>query len=149
MLSFVLPFAGQVLSPLADFPTWAKEEYKSRETLFSFPWLCVGYELSSRAVASQVLSPLQRLTSVFGMGTGGPTALKTLTLHRNTLPHIPIILSRISPCRTFARLRRRRRHRKFPLSIVDLSLSALPTGAPPGTRTPDPLIKSQLLYQLS
>ena len=42
--------------------------------------VCVGYELSSRAVASQVFSPLQRLTSVFGMGTGGPTALKTLTL---------------------------------------------------------------------
>ena len=44
-----------------------------------FPLLCVGYELFSRAVASQVFSPLQRLTSVFGMGTGGPTALKTLT----------------------------------------------------------------------
>ena len=71
--------------------------------LIQFPsMLCVGYELSSRAVASQVCSPLQRLTSVFGMGTGGPTALITLT-----------------------------------------------TGAPPGTRTPDPLIKSQLLYQLS
>ena len=73
-----------------------------------FPLACVGYELSSRAVASQVFSPLQRLTSVFGMGTGGPTALKTLTFCR--LPS---------------------------------------TGAPPGTRTPDPLIKSQLLYQLS
>ena len=71
--------------------------------LIQFPsMLCVGYELSFRAVASQVLLPLQRLTSVFGMGTGGPTALKTLT-----------------------------------------------HGAPPGTRTPDPLIKSQLLYQLS
>ena len=45
------------------------------------PWLffCVSIELSSRAVASQVFSPLQRLTSVFGMGTGGPTALITLT----------------------------------------------------------------------
>ena len=41
-----------------------------------FPSVCVGYELFSRAVASQVSSPLQRLTSVFGMGTGGPTALK-------------------------------------------------------------------------
>ena len=41
-----------------------------------FPLLCVGYELFSRAVASQVFLPLQRLTSVFGMGTGGPTALK-------------------------------------------------------------------------
>ena len=42
-------------------------------------FFCVSVELSSRAVASQVFSPLQRLTSVFGMGTGGPTALKTLT----------------------------------------------------------------------
>ena len=48
---------------------------KSRET-YSVSLDCVGYELSSRAVASQVFSPLQRLTSVFGMGTGGPTALK-------------------------------------------------------------------------
>ena len=53
-------------------------ERKSRET-YSVSLGCVGYELSSRAVASQVFSPLQRLTSVFGMGTGGPTALKTLT----------------------------------------------------------------------
>ena len=44
--------------------------------LIQFPLVCVGYELFSRAVASQVSSPLQRLTSVFGMGTGGPTALK-------------------------------------------------------------------------
>ena len=44
-----------------------------------FPLTCVGYELSFRAVASQVFSPLQRLTSVFGMGTVGPTALVTLT----------------------------------------------------------------------
>ena len=40
------------------------------------PRFCVGYDLSSRAVASQVLSALQSLTSVFGMGTGGPFALK-------------------------------------------------------------------------
>ena len=44
------------------------------------PRCCVGYDLSFRAVASQVLSALQSLTSVFGMGTGGPFALKTLTL---------------------------------------------------------------------
>ena len=62
----------------------------------------VGIELSSRLVSKQVLLPQQSLTSVFGMGTGGPSALKTLT-----------------------------------------------TGAPSGIRTRDPLIKSQLLYQLS
>ena len=36
----------------------------------------VSNDLSFRAVASQVLSALQSLTSVFGMGTGGPFALK-------------------------------------------------------------------------
>ena len=36
--------------------------------------LCVGIELSSRAASSKVFSPLQSLTSVFGMGTGGPSA---------------------------------------------------------------------------
>ena len=43
------------------------------------PRLCVGIDLSSRAVSSRVLSALQSLTSVFGMGTGGPSALKTPT----------------------------------------------------------------------
>ena len=62
---------------------------------------CVGIDLFSRAVASQVSSARQSLTSVFGMGTGGPFALTTL---------------------------------------ID---------GPSGTRTPDPLIKSQLLYHLS
>ena len=42
-------------------------------------FICVGYDLFFRAVASQVFSALQSLTSVFGMGTGGPFALKTLT----------------------------------------------------------------------
>ena len=41
--------------------------------------LCVSNELSFRSVARQVFSPLQSLTSVFGMGTGGPSALKSLT----------------------------------------------------------------------
>ena len=55
---------------------WAKEEYE-RDT-WSIPY-GVGYDLSSRAVSSQVLLALQSLTSVFGMGTGGPFALETLT----------------------------------------------------------------------
>ena len=41
--------------------------------------LCVGIELFSRAASSQVFSPLQSLTSVFGMGTGGPSAFVTPT----------------------------------------------------------------------
>ena len=41
--------------------------------------VCVSNELSSRLVSKQVFSPLQSLTSVFGMGTGGPSALRSLT----------------------------------------------------------------------
>ena len=41
-------------------------------SLFSLPRVSV--ELSSRAVSRKVFSPLQSLTSVFGMGTGGPSA---------------------------------------------------------------------------
>ena len=43
------------------------------------PLSCVGIELSSRAVSRKVFSPLQSLTSVFGMGTGGPSAFITPT----------------------------------------------------------------------
>ena len=40
---------------------------------------CVGIELFSRTVSRKVSSPLQSLTSVFGMGTGGPSAFVTPT----------------------------------------------------------------------
>ena len=43
---------------------------------------CVSVELFSRAVSRKVFSPLQSLTSVFGMGTGGPSALKKPTRQR-------------------------------------------------------------------
>ena len=39
----------------------------------------VSIELFSRTVSRKVFSPLQSLTSVFGMGTGGPSAFVTLT----------------------------------------------------------------------
>ena len=39
----------------------------------------VGHDLSSRLVAKRVLSALQSLTTVFGMGTGGPSASKRPT----------------------------------------------------------------------
>ena len=71
---------------------------------------CVGIYLSSRHVAMQVLSARQSLTSVFGMGTGGPSASITPTF---------------------------------------VSASFTLRNAPSGIRTRDPLIKSQLLYQLS
>ena len=44
-----------------------------------FSCIGVGFDLFSRLVAKQVLSALQSLTSVFGMGTGGPSALKKPT----------------------------------------------------------------------
>ena len=40
---------------------------------------CVGIDLSSRAVSSQVFSARVSLTSVFGMGTGGPSPSLTPT----------------------------------------------------------------------
>ena len=42
--------------------------------------LCVGVYLFFRPVARQVSSALVSLTSVFGMGTGGPSPLKTPTI---------------------------------------------------------------------
>ena len=69
--------------------------------ILKYPYY-VGHDLLFRHVAMQVSSAQQSLTSVFGMGTGGPSAIETLTV-----------------------------------------------GAPSGIRTRDPLIKSQLLYQLS
>ena len=56
--------AGQVLSQLSYTPMGA-----------SFKGCGVGHDLPSHTVASVVLSALQSLTSVFGMGTGGPSAL--------------------------------------------------------------------------
>ena len=47
----------------------------------------VGAYLFFRAVASQVSSARQSLTSVFGLGTGGPSALITPTLF-DVLPPI-------------------------------------------------------------
>ena len=52
--------------------------YRVKEAFASF--LDVSTELSSRTVARKVFSPLQSLTSVFGMGTGGPSAFVALTL---------------------------------------------------------------------
>ena len=44
---------------------------------------CVGIDLSSQSVARQVFSAPLSLTSVFGMGTGGPSALLTPTAFCN------------------------------------------------------------------
>ena len=43
--------------------------------------ICVGIDLFFRPVARQVSSAQVSLTSVFGMGTGGPSPLKTPTVN--------------------------------------------------------------------
>ena len=48
--------------------------------------LCWRY-LSSQAVASQVLWTEMSLTTVFGMGTGGPSPQSAPTLFHQVLPH--------------------------------------------------------------
>ena len=51
-----------------------------KKTATNVAVFCVGIDLSSRSVSRQVLSALVSLTSVFGMGTGGPSPLKTPTI---------------------------------------------------------------------
>ena len=58
----------------------------------------VSNALSSRAVARRVLSALRSLTTVFGMRTGGPSALKSLTVIRFALcQHRPIFPGSLPP----------------------------------------------------
>ena len=73
--------------PLATFPIsmnqvrttdWAMEENMKPDR-----WdraYCVGFDLSSRTASRRVFSAPHSLTSVFGMGTGGPYALWALTV---------------------------------------------------------------------
>ena len=68
---------------LVPSPTWLYPIInfsKKALKVFTFKAFCVSIELSSRLVSKQVLLPLQSLTSVFGMGTGGPFAFETLTM---------------------------------------------------------------------
>ena len=57
---------------------WAMEEYSAKHPIRCFA--CVGISLSFQAVTSQVFSAPLSLTSVFGMGTGGPSASSTPTI---------------------------------------------------------------------
>ena len=83
------------LFEFSSFATWKvpRQHYRLSyggiydERLDETSNLCrsVGAYLFSRAVASQVSSARQSLTSVFGMGTGGPSALITPTIFSRTL----------------------------------------------------------------
>ena len=75
--------AGQVLSQLSYTPILLGLLFllfSGSGNGFIRSLSCVGIELFSRAASSQVFSPLQSLTSVFGMGTGGPSAFVTPTI---------------------------------------------------------------------
>ena len=77
--------AGQVLSQLSYTPIFLNRLafspfFQGEGERFSVPLPCVSIELSSHTVSHKVFSPLQSLTSVFGMGTGGPSAFVTLTI---------------------------------------------------------------------
>ena len=86
--------AGQVLSQLSYTPIFKKIGF-AISTFFSNLWsgfystpsVSVSIELFSRTVSRKVSSPLQSLTSVFGMGTGGPSAFVTLTLFSFLIGH--------------------------------------------------------------
>ena len=54
--------------------------HKEKHTDFSVCFLCVGAFLFSRAAARQVSSAQVSLTSVFGMGTGGPSPQSAPTI---------------------------------------------------------------------
>ena len=103
-------------------------------------YINVGVFLFSQAASSQLSSALLSLTSVFGMGTGGPSASSTPTiyLHIFTFPGLG------DPCENRTRVAAVRGR-----SLNRLTNGPPMIGAPSETRTQDPLIKSQLLYQLS
>ena len=107
------------LDSLRDAPPQGKAfVQKNRLAKAKRSCLCWHY-LSSRQVTLQVLSARTSLTSVFGMGTGGPSSQSIPT------------------------------HVGCTRQLLCQKPELLTSGAPSGTRTRDPLIKSQLLYQLS
>ena len=69
--------AGQVLSQLSYTPVRDSLPFlfQSARRPFDRRSDRVGSVLSSRTVSGKVFSAPQSLTSVFGMGTGGPSAL--------------------------------------------------------------------------
>ena len=84
VLSFLAPPVRLELTTLrltaACSTDWAKEEYaKLSKNIFPLSFFCVGLDLFSRTASRRVSSAPHSLTSVFGMGTGGPHALWALT----------------------------------------------------------------------
>ena len=125
-----------------------------KNLLLSQEALCSRY-LFSRPVTRQLSSAYVCLTSVFGMGTGGPTRQSTRTHERKSCnPSYINSASRVSVISRIPSflLGDPYRIRTDVNGVRGRCLNHLtngPFGTPSGTRTQDPLIKSQLLYQLS
>ena len=92
-LGLLFPAPPVVMCALGQFPAHClsyrqqKSGLKNSQTAS----LCWHY-LSSRAVASQVLSAQVSLTTVFGMGTGGPSPQSTPTISISTVFSVKIPL---------------------------------------------------------
>ena len=71
--------AGQVLSQLSYTPMVFRFSILFGQGVLLDSSTDVGPDLFSRTVSSKVSSALHSLTSVFGMGTGGPCALTAPT----------------------------------------------------------------------
>ena len=71
-----MPFSGKRRK--AAFTIMCRQlfcfQYKRKSTLRKQDALDVSVDLFSRAAARQVFSALKSLTTVFGMGTGGPSS---------------------------------------------------------------------------
>ena len=72
--------AGQVLSQLSYTPMVFRFSILLGQGVLLDSSTDVGPDLFSRTVSSKVSSALRSLTSVFGMGTGGPCTLKGPTV---------------------------------------------------------------------
>ena len=65
-------------------PTELRRNRETQQSKRLLSYLSVGAYLSSRAVARQVLSTQVSLTTVFGMGTGGPSPPSAPTKRENS-----------------------------------------------------------------
>ena len=79
----------------------------------------ISNELFSRTVASQVSSPRQSLTSVFGMGTGGPSAVISLIAMAPRTGLEPVTLRLTAGCSTIELPRNNDGFDKFKPVFID------------------------------
>ncbi len=142
----------KILSGTANGNKWTHTLQK-RVRISPDSLVCPHY-LSSRAVTRQVLLAQTSLTSVFGMGTGGPSLQSIRTLmdgFRHLLSSTALQLVNFGDpyrIRTDVNGVRGRCLNHLTNGPYCCGLAAA-FGPLSGIRTRDPLIKSQLLYQLS